>query len=101
MRAGARSKGRAADERPVFLGRGRGTRSTSYAADPNYSSIEYHYILEYPNFYIYIYIVHCVYIYIYRYICICMYQYHYILEYIYIHTDLNMYIGVINHVNMF
>ena len=35
MRAGARSKGRAADERPVFLGRGRGTRSTSYAADPN------------------------------------------------------------------
>ena len=36
MRAGARSKGRAADERPVFLGRGRGTRSTSYAADPNY-----------------------------------------------------------------
>ena len=81
MRAGARSKGRAADERPVFLGRGRGTRSTSYAADPNYSSIEYHYILEYPNLYIYIYCT--LWIYIYRYICICMYQYHYILEYIY------------------
>ena len=90
MRAGARSKGRAADERPVFLGRGRGTRSTSYAADPNYSSIEYHYILEYPNLYIYIYILYTVYIYIdiymYMYVSISLHIRIYIYIYIYIYT---------------